>query len=197
MIEVTEFENAIAKFFNSPYAVAVDSCTHAIELCLRVEKVKSTGCPKHTYPSTPMTFVKLGLEWEFTNEEWQEYYYLKNTNIIDAAWYYKANSYISNTYMCLSFQHKKPLGLSRGGMILLDDKDKAKTLTMMAHDGRERDKLWMEQDIKTVGYHYYMSPRLAANGLQKMQTENIIYTPKSYRDYPDISKLTVFNNIDI
>ena len=32
---VSEFESQIAEFFGAPYAVATDSCTHALELCLR------------------------------------------------------------------------------------------------------------------------------------------------------------------
>ena len=36
---VKEFEQQIAKFYGAPYAVATDCCTHAIELCLRVEPV--------------------------------------------------------------------------------------------------------------------------------------------------------------
>ena len=32
---VRKFENEIAKFYGAPFAVGVDSCTHAIELCLR------------------------------------------------------------------------------------------------------------------------------------------------------------------
>ena len=43
---VTEFENKIAKFFGSPYAVAVDSCTHGVELCLRHTKADKIECPK-------------------------------------------------------------------------------------------------------------------------------------------------------
>lgn len=35
------------------------------------------------------------------------------------------NSYIPNTYMCLSFQFQKHLSLGRGGMILLDNKEDA------------------------------------------------------------------------
>ena len=33
---VLEFEKRVADFFGSPYAVATDCCTHAIELCLRL-----------------------------------------------------------------------------------------------------------------------------------------------------------------
>ena len=37
---VTKFENQIAEFYGAPYAVATDSCTHGIEICLRQQKVK-------------------------------------------------------------------------------------------------------------------------------------------------------------
>ena len=35
---ITDFEKQIALFFGAPYAVAVDCCTHAIELCLRYKR---------------------------------------------------------------------------------------------------------------------------------------------------------------
>ena len=38
---VTEFEKKISEFFGSPYAIAVDSCTHGIELCLRYTNEKN------------------------------------------------------------------------------------------------------------------------------------------------------------
>ena len=36
---IADFEKEIAKFFGAPYAVAVDCCTHGIELCLRMKNV--------------------------------------------------------------------------------------------------------------------------------------------------------------
>ncbi len=59
---VTEFENKIAEFFGAPYAVAVDSCTHGIELCLRYNHDKYISCPKHTYISVPFLASKLNIE---------------------------------------------------------------------------------------------------------------------------------------
>ena len=35
--KVIEFENRIADFYGSPYAVAIDCCTHALELVLRLK----------------------------------------------------------------------------------------------------------------------------------------------------------------
>ena len=46
--KVKEFENRIADYFGSPHAVAVDCCTHGIELCLRYQKVHSIEVPKRT-----------------------------------------------------------------------------------------------------------------------------------------------------
>ena len=43
---VSELENKVAEFFGSPYAVAVDCCTHGIELCLRLKHYKKIKDPK-------------------------------------------------------------------------------------------------------------------------------------------------------
>ena len=42
---VKKFERSIASFFGAPYAVAVDSCTHGIELSLRYMKVNKIKVP--------------------------------------------------------------------------------------------------------------------------------------------------------
>ena len=43
---VSKFEKKVAEFYGAPYAVAVDCCTHALELCLRYEKVEHFTVPK-------------------------------------------------------------------------------------------------------------------------------------------------------
>ena len=58
---VKKFEGEIANFFGSPYAVAVDCCTHGVELCIRYKKVKTLQIPKHTYISIPFLANKLKL----------------------------------------------------------------------------------------------------------------------------------------
>ena len=75
------FEKEIANFFGSPYAIAVDCCTHAIELCLRLKDVKHYTVPKRTYISVPFLAKKLNIEFDWRDEEWQDYYYLGGTNI--------------------------------------------------------------------------------------------------------------------
>jgi len=191
---VQEFENQIAKFYNAPYAVATDCCTHAIELCLRYEGYDSIIVPTHTYISVPITLKKLNLDWKFKYQEWKDFYYLGNTNIVDAAVYWKRDGYIENTYMCLSFQYKKQLSLGRGGAILLQNKEDYDILKKMSYDGRSPDYPWMEQDIDTIGYHYYMTPETAKLGLEKLPNSmNTTSKSWSYNDYPNLSTMKVFN----
>jgi len=192
--KIAEFEQSVAEFYNAPYAVSTDCCTHAIELSLRLRNSNNVTCPTHTYLSIPMTFKKLGLSWEFKNEQWQEYYEIGNTNIIDGAVYWKQNGYISGKLICLSFQFRKHLNLGRGGMILCDNKDDYITLKKMSYDGRLPDVPWAEQDVDIMGYHYYMTPETAQLGLEKLPS-CIEREAKqwSWQDYPNISKMKVFN----
>ena len=195
MNTVLAFEDAIRQYYNAPYAVAVDCCTHAIELCLRLTKPTTVTCPNHTYLSVPMTFEKLGIEWNFYQTNWNDYYYISNTNIIDAAVYWKRDGYIPNTLMCLSFQYKKHLNVGRGGMILTDNRNHFLQLKKMRYDGRVDDIPWAHQDIDTIGYHYYMTPETAQLGLERFAIATTL-EPKqwSWRDYPDLTTMKVFND---
>jgi dTDP-4-amino-4,6-dideoxygalactose transaminase len=190
---VEKFENTVANWFGAPYGVATDSCTHAIELCLRLKNIQTTACPKHTYLSVPMTFKKLGIKWLWTDEQWEDYYQLGNTNIIDAAVLWQQDSYIPRTLMCLSFQYKKHLSLGRGGMILVDNVEDYQQLIKMSYDGRDRSVPWGEQDIATIGYHYYMTPETAVTGLAKFdQLAGVAPKKWNYQDYPNLSNMQVF-----
>ena len=192
---VLEFENKIANYFGSAFAVATDSCTHAIELCLRYTKFNNVKCPAQTYLSVPMTFVKLGLNWAFRKYDWQDYYWIDNTNIIDAATYWQEDGYIPGSFMCLSFQHQKTLSLGRGGAILCNNEDDYIILKQMSHDGKDyfSNKPWREQSIERMGYHYYMTPETAELGLSKLETA--INTPPvrwKVTDWPDLRNMGVF-----
>jgi dTDP-4-amino-4,6-dideoxygalactose transaminase len=194
MNSVLTFESVISQYYNAPYAVAVDCCTHAIELCLRLTKPQTVTCPNHTYLSVPMTFEKLSIPWNFYHTYWNDYYYIGNTNIIDAAVYWKRDGYIPNTLMCLSFQYKKHLNVGRGGMILTDNRDQYLQLKKLRYDGRTDDTPWAEQDIDTIGYHYYMTPETAELGLERFkQAETTEPRSWSWRDYPDLKSMKVFN----
>lgn len=189
---VSLFEEKIASFFNSGYCVMTDSCTHAIELCLRLEKLSVAVTPKQTYISVPFTFEKLGLKWYWSEKKWSDYYYISD-NILDAAVFWRKDGYIPGTLMCHSFQYKKHLSLGRGGCILLDNKFKYEKLKKLSYDGRDFDISWQVQNISEIGYHYYMTPEIAELGLQKLP-QALKKQPKkwTYKDYPDLSKMEVF-----
>ena len=136
---------------------------------------------------------KLNIEFDWKDEDWQDYYYLGGTNIIDAAVLWEQNSYISGTLMCVSFQFRKHLSLGRGGIILLDNKNIALDLKKMSYDGRIPDIPWREQNINSVGYHYYMTPETAEKGLLKLP-EAVASAPKKWTvsDWPDLTKMDIF-----
>lgn len=189
---VTEFEQKIADFFGSKHAIAVDSCTHGIEICLRYTKAKHINCPKRTYLSIPFLAQKLNIELNWKDEIWVDYYYVTN-NIIDAAVLWRKNSYIPNTFMSLSFQYQKHLSLGRGGMILTDDSEAACILKKMSYDGRLPNIPWRNQNIDCIGYHYYMTPETASLGLEKLD-KAINTQPKQWtvNDWPDLTKMEIF-----
>jgi dTDP-4-amino-4,6-dideoxygalactose transaminase len=189
---VSIFESKIADFFGSKYAIATDSCTHGIELCLRRNKATKINVPKRTYISIPFLAQKLNIDLVWKEEDWSDYYYVTD-NIIDAAVLWAKNSYIKNTFMCISFQFQKHLSLGRGGMILCDNKDIALQLKKMSYDGRLPNIPWRNQDIESIGYHYYMTPETAALGLEKI--EQAINTPPkkwTINDWPDLTQMSVF-----
>ena len=189
---IKDFEKSIASFFGAPHAVAVDCCTHGVELCLRMKDVKKIRVPKRTYLSIPMLANKLNIDLEWTDQVWQDYYHLTD-DIIDAAVLWREGSYIPGTYMSVSFQFRKHLSLGRGGVILFDKQEDFDTLKRMSYDGRSPDESWSVQNIKTMGYHYYMTPETAKLGLEKLPVA-IERKPKQwvYTDWPDLTTMDVF-----
>lgn len=201
---VSEFEDKVAEFFGAKYAIAVDSCTHGIELCLRHKDAKHMFSPKQTYISVPFLSNKLGIDLIWTDQQWQDWYTvwgegeegltrILENRIIDAAVLWKKDSYLPGTFMCLSFQYQKHLSLGRGGMILCDNEHDALELKKMSYDGRLPNIPWRDQDISTFGYHYYMTPETARLGLEKLQTA-IETEPKKWvvNDWPDLTKMKIF-----
>ena len=188
---VAEFERRIAEFFGAPYAVAVDSCTAGIELVLRYKNFSYLKCPKRTYLSIPMLANKLNIPLVWDDNKWSERYFL-SCGVQDAATFWQRVGY-THGFMCLSFQYQKHLSVGRGGMILCPDEASYNQLKKMSYDGRLPGIPWREQDIDTIGYHYYMTPETAALGLQKLP--DAIATPPriwSYADYPDLTKMKLW-----
>jgi len=189
---VEDFEKKVSSFFGSPYGIAVDSCTHGIELALRYTNVDYIRVPKRTYLSIPFLANKLNIDLFWKDEDWVDYYYLTE-DVIDAAVLWKKDSYIPGTFMGISFQYQKHLSLGRGGIILTDNKDAAIQLKKMSYDGRLPNVPWRDQDIDTFGYHYYMTPETAKLGLEKLQSA-VDAVPRQWAvtDWPDLTEMKIF-----
>ena len=95
--------------------------------------------------------------------------------------------------MCVSFQYRKHLSLGRGGIILTDNNEASKQIKKMSYDGRLPNIPWREQNIDTMGYHYYITPEIAQKGLDKLP-EAMKSKPKQWvvTDWPDLTKMGVF-----
>ena len=67
---VTIFENKLAKYAGSNYAVCLDSCSNALFLCLKYLDIKDTviEIPKYTYASVPMQIIHAGNKIRFIDK---------------------------------------------------------------------------------------------------------------------------------
>ncbi len=190
--KIKQFEDALAEFTGAPYAVMTDCCTHAIELCLRYERVKELVMTPYTYLSIPMTMHKLGIKYYYKEEEWTGEYQFHGTRIWDSARRLERGMYRPNTMQCLSFGHDKPLHIGRGGAILLDDKQAYDALICMRYDGRDLNiKPWIEQREFRVGYHYKPTPEEASQGIALLEGLKEYCPAPRHVDYPDLRTITI------
>ena len=194
---VNMFEEAVAKYANSPYAVAVDSCTNAIFLSLKyLQHTKqlttdTIQIPKYTYLSVPQSILHAGLQVSFDDREWQGLYSLLPTPVIDSAKRFTKDMYVPGSYQCLSFHIKKHLKIGKGGMILTDDKQAVEFLKMARYEGRHEVN-YEQDDITYLGWNMYMTPEQAARGLYLLQ----VYPNKAkdlMENYRDLTTFTLFN----
>ena len=92
-----DFESALAEYTGAPYVVLTDGCTHAIELCMRYDRVKSTKFTAYTYISVPMLMRHLNIEYEMVTEKWTGEYQFYGTRIWDSARRLERNMYNPGT----------------------------------------------------------------------------------------------------
>ena len=72
---VEAFESMVADYAGSKYAVAVDSCTNSLFLCMKyLEATGEVEVPKRTYLSVPQTVIHAGCTPKFVDLEWKGLY---------------------------------------------------------------------------------------------------------------------------
>jgi len=181
-----DFENALAEYTGATYVVVTDCCTHAIELCMRIDNVNVTDFTAYTYLSIPQLMRNLNINFKMTSERWVGEYQFHGTNIWDSARRLERNMYRQGQKQCLSFGNKKPLQLGRCGAILLDDVEQYRQLSRMRSDGRDlRQEPWQDHTV-TQGYHYCPTLEICRSGIEKLSQVNQV--PK-YHPYPDARNL--------
>ena len=190
---VREFEERIANWAGSKYAVAVESGTAAIFLCCVFKNVQYVKIPRFTYPSVPCSIIHAGGAVQFESLNWQGMYELKPYGIWDSALRFQRNMYKGGLH-CLSFHLKKHLPLGRGGMILTNSQEAYKWLKKARFDGREEVPL-ADDPLSMLGWNMYMTPEQAIRGIQifdLIKNDVLEDLDVKAQNYPDLSKYAVY-----
>lgn len=184
-----QFENALSDYTGAPYVVATDGCTHAIELVMRLHRVKRVEFTAYTYLSIPQTMLNMGIEYTLTDEQWTGEYQFHGTNIWDSARRLEPGMYRPGQVQCLSFGNGKPMTLGKVGAILLDDQTDYYHLSRMRADGRNLAvSPWIDQQLFSPGWHYCPTLEDCKQGLDLLPT----ITPQNQQvQYPDCRKIFI------
>jgi len=197
-----EFEDALCRYTGAPHAVAVDSCSSALFLCLVYYGIADMEItiPARTYPSVPCAIIHAGGRVKFLPAEDRPLrgaYRLRPTPIWDSALTFTADMYERGSMMCLSFSGPyKHLKLGKGGAVLTDNYQAYLWLKRARYSGR-RECSYHDDNFDMLGWNVYMLPEIAARGLVLM---NQFYhmdgtrkrNPHIELPYPDLSKFDVY-----
>lgn len=200
---VKDFEAALCEYTGAPYAVTVTSCTAALMLACRYRVVNrqpvmtSFTIPKRTYCSVPQSIINAGGYAMYIDAEWEGYYEIEPHNIYDSARYFSSGmfnkvGFQGSKYICCSFHWTKTLSIGQGGVILHNDYVADKWFRKARFDGRTEGVAPKDDNFDMVGYHCYMSPRDAAEGLSRLAILPKHNEPLPNDDYPDLSQFEVF-----
>lgn len=187
---VRQFEAEVARYTGAPYCVAVNSCTMALLLACAWHEVQEVSIPKYTYVGVPMSIMHAGGSVVFDDRDWHGSYSLDPYPIRDSARRFTSGMYAGGME-CVSFHWSKILGIQQGGAILYDDPLAGMWLRKARFDGRT-EGVAPKDDNFTLGWHCYMSPEIAAEGLVRLSflPQHNADLPRS--DYPDLSKQPLF-----
>jgi dTDP-4-amino-4,6-dideoxygalactose transaminase len=191
---VKVFEEKVADYAGSKYAIALDNCSNALFLCLKyIDYTGEVKIPRRTYVSVPFSILHAGATPVFVEKEWSGVYNLEPTNIVDGATRFTRSMYIPGTFHCLSFHLKKVLKLGKGGMILTDDKKAYDWFQSASKIGRHIDRLYKDDYFDIVGWNMFMPPEQAAKAILLFEDlPDINPDAGSSKDYHDLTKHEIF-----
>jgi dTDP-4-amino-4,6-dideoxygalactose transaminase len=216
-----DFEKELCSYTGAPYAVAVNSCTMALLLATAwaIRNEDGVGLtdpygpihpgrpyveiPKRTYVSVPMSIIHAGAKPVFRDEDWRGAYQLKPYPVWDSARWFRSRLYtglkvgapgkqLKGHMVCVSFHWSKTLGIQQGGAILLDNQEADAWLRRARFDGRTEGVPPSMDKFTQIGWHCYMSPEVAAEGLMRLSLLPQHNDPLPNDDYPDLSQMPIF-----
>lgn len=196
-----KFEEELAHYCGSRFAVAVDCGSNAMYMCLMYVGVKDMEIelPSHTYMSAPCDVIRAGGRVKFVDSPsiLTGAYTLWPTKIIDSALRFSGDMYIPETLMCLSFTGPyKHLKLGKGGAVLTDSEDAYKWLKRYRFSGRNECS-YHTDTFDMIGMNCYMMPEIAARALLLMNQFYTLSGSKVHNKdlslpYPDLSKHSAY-----
>lgn len=162
--------------------------------------------PKRTYLSVPMSIIHAGGRPTFRDVEWLGSYQLKPLPVWDSARWFTCGLYyaikmkqktahgesLGGPMVCTSHHWSKTLGIQQGGCILHDDPEADAWLRRARFDGRTEGVAPKDDNITQVGWHCYMSPEVAAEGLVRLHFLPKHNAPLPNDQYPDLSTMEIF-----
>ena len=197
------FEQTIATYSGCRYGISVDNCTNALFLCLKYLAIPSgytITIPKNTYCSVPCTIINAGCCVQFEDISWKGYYQLKPLPIYDGAVRFRNNmvkdvSPNNLIYYCISFHHRKPIPIGKGGMILTNNKKAYQWFKKARYEGRDINKMYKKDPLDMLGWNMYMTPEQAAKGLALFERcHHPIMDVGSSQTYKDLSKYKIYTS---
>lgn len=206
-----DFERRLCEYTGAPYAVAVNSCTMAILLAAALGRrsyvfTPATELPRRTYVSVPQSLFHAGCHPTFRDEDWQGHYEIVHAmrdkwRLFDSARWFTSDLYSILTgkdrtpcdMVCVSFHASKTLGLEQGGAILHNSAEADAWLRAARFDGRTEGVTPKDDAFPHgMGWHCYMNPSTAAQGILKLHSLPLHNAPLPNDDYPDLSALEMF-----
>lgn len=202
---ITEgFEDALCAYTGAPRCVATTSCTMALLLALAWFK-RQYGpimfeIPKRTYVGVAMSIGNARHGIAFRDENWSGEYELRPLDfgwlapsLWDSARRLTSGMWRPGAIQCLSFHWTKHLSIGQGGALLIpDDPEMDDWLRRARFDGRRNGVHPKDDTFDFVGYHAYMSPRDAAEGLTRLATLPKHNADLPNSDYSDLSLAPIF-----
>ena len=165
---IETLEEEFANYTGFEYAVAVDSCTNALKLCLEYEKPIMVGVPTMTFVSVANEVIHSGAKLRLLDSCRSGYAYkLEGTNIIDSAHEVeKRVLHSEDDKYCYSFYPTKLCPSYQGGMICTDNLHFAEWARTARQMGRTDYGAYY--DVEIVGWKCNMTPIQAKMALESL-----------------------------